>query len=72
MAAGKSYCRSAGRATVLLVANALRVGAVNVIGDFLIFLGKLAVAAGSGVVALFGANLEKFSDPGNRTDRGVG
>jgi hypothetical protein len=65
--AGKSYCNSAARATVLLVANALRVGAVNIIGDFLIFMGKLAVAAGCGVAAMLLTNLQLFSDPGEWT-----
>ena len=70
--AGKCYCASAARATVLLVANALRVGATSLVGGFLIFLGKLAVAAGAGCAALLLSNLQMFSDPGGWVGEWVG
>lgn len=38
---GTSYCVSAGRAIQLLVMNALRLAAVNTIGDALTWLGKV-------------------------------
>jgi hypothetical protein len=38
---GYTYCGSAIRATKLIVNNVLRLAAVNVIGDALIFLGKV-------------------------------
>jgi choline transporter-like protein 2/4/5 len=40
---GTSYCVSAGRAIQLLVMNALRLAAVNTIGDALTWLGKVCV-----------------------------
>ena len=42
---GTGYCTSAVYAVKLLVMNALRVVAVNVIGDILIFLGKVRADA---------------------------
>lgn len=44
---GTGYCTSAMHAVKLLVMNALRVVAVNVIGDILIFLGKVRPDAGA-------------------------
>eukprot|EP00798_Chlamydomonas_sp_ICE-L_P019122 gene19124-25729_t len=41
---GTNYCVSAGQALKLIVSNALRLLAVNVIGDILIGLAKLTVA----------------------------
>ena len=43
--------------------NALRLTAVNVIGDMLLFLGKLAVAATCGVIAFFLCRLPYYSSP---------
>ena len=45
---GGGYCSSAGLAVRTIMANALRVGAVDTIGDALVFLGKLSVMAGAG------------------------
>jgi choline transporter-like protein 2/4/5 len=59
---GGSYCTSAGRAVSLIVANALCLAAVNLVGDALLFLGKLGIAAGCGVVAFGIANLEYYHD----------
>jgi hypothetical protein len=53
---GMSYCTAAGEAVALIVKNALRLLAVNLVGDSLIWLGKLGVAAGGGVVAFLMAN----------------
>ncbi|GBG82357.1 hypothetical protein CBR_g34641 [Chara braunii] len=41
---GFSFCEAAGKASVLIVDNVLRVAAVNVIGDFALFLAKLMVS----------------------------
>ena len=41
---GKGFCRAAGKATGLIVNNILRVGAVNIIGDLILFLGKVCVS----------------------------
>ena len=45
---GGGYCSSAGLAVRTIMANALRVAAVDMVGDALVFLGKLSVMAGSG------------------------
>ncbi len=55
---GSNYCVSAARAVQLIVANALRLAAVNVIGDALLFLAKLGVAAGCGLVAFGMSNTQ--------------
>lgn len=41
---GKGFCKAAGMATGLIVNNILRIGTVNVIGDVMLFLGKLCVS----------------------------
>ena len=45
---GGGYCSSAGLAVRTIMANALRVVAVDTVGDALVFLGKLSVMAGPG------------------------
>ncbi|XP_028661666.1 choline transporter-like protein 1 [Erpetoichthys calabaricus] len=50
-----SFCTSAKDAFVILVENALRVAAINTIGDFVLFLGKILIVcctAFAGVLAL--------------------
>eukprot|EP00276_Gloeochaete_wittrockiana_P000795 CAMPEP_0184672956 /NCGR_PEP_ID=MMETSP0308-20130426/86409_1 /TAXON_ID=38269 /ORGANISM="Gloeochaete witrockiana, Strain SAG 46.84" /LENGTH=573 /DNA_ID=CAMNT_0027120383 /DNA_START=56 /DNA_END=1777 /DNA_ORIENTATION=- len=42
---GKSFCASAGNAAKLLLSNILRLAAISVISDFLLFLGKIAITA---------------------------
>ncbi|KAM7394273.1 hypothetical protein PAMP_021086 [Pampus punctatissimus] len=49
------FCTSAREAFILLVENALRVAAINTVGDFILFLGKVlivACTAFAGVLAL--------------------
>lgn len=41
-----SFCTSARDAFLILVENALRVAAINTVGDFVLFLGKVRPAAG--------------------------
>ncbi|KAI8472764.1 MAG: plasma-membrane choline transporter-domain-containing protein [Monoraphidium minutum] len=60
---GSNYCTSAARGVQLVVANALRLATVNVVGDALLFLGKLAVAACCGLAAFGLANLRYYNDP---------
>lgn len=60
---GVGYCEGAFKALKLIVSNALRLTAVNVIGDMLLFLGKLAVAATCGVIAFFLCRLPYYSSP---------
>lgn len=53
---GYSFCRAAQKAFLLIVANALRVAAINSIGDFVLFLGKLISVA---IVAVAGYEFMK-------------
>lgn len=59
---GGGYCASAGRAVSLVVNNALRLVAVNVVGDAVLFLGKLGIAGACGGAAIALARLPYFSD----------
>ncbi|XP_070556799.1 choline transporter-like protein 1 isoform X2 [Ptychodera flava] len=49
---GYNFCKAAQRAFVVIVANALRVAAINSVGDFCLFLGKLAVVAATAVIGV--------------------
>jgi len=60
---GTAYCPSAARAVQLIVANAIRLATVNVVGDALLFLGKLAVASCCGVGAFALSNMQYYNDP---------
>ena len=55
---GYGYCAAAQRAISLIISNALRLAAVNIVGDFLIILGKLCVCAACGVLAFLMTELE--------------
>jgi choline transporter-like protein 2/4/5 len=59
---GKGYCSSASRAVQLLITNAGSVVAVNVIGDALVYLGKLAVAAISALIAFVYMEQRQYKD----------
>ncbi|KAM3865658.1 choline transporter-like protein 5-A [Diretmus argenteus] len=50
---GKNFCVSAREAFFLLMRNVLRVAVLDRVTDFLLFLGKLVIAGGVGVVAFF-------------------
>lgn len=65
---GSNYCTAAGRAIALLVMNAMRLITVNVIGDVLLFLGKVAVAAGCGLIAFGMSDLQYYTNPTNYPD----
>merc|ERR1711991_674086 len=49
---GKSFCKSARNAFGLLLRNAFRLVAINFVGDFLLFLGKMTIALITGGVAV--------------------
>ena len=51
---GNGFCTSAKRAFRKVVGNALRLAAINSVGDFTIFLGKLAPVS---IVAIVGLEL---------------
>lgn len=60
---GYTYCGSALRAVKLIVNNFARLAAVNIIGDALIFLGKLTVVVACGCIAFVMTGIDRFSDP---------
>jgi len=64
---GSSYCSSAIRAVKLIVTNALALAAVNIIGDLLIFLGKMSVVAGAAVIAFLMTDAQRYTDPASDT-----
>lgn len=47
-----SFCTSAKDAFIILVENAVRVAAINTVGDFILFLGKVLVVACVGLVGV--------------------
>lgn len=51
MIEGDNYCTSVFHAAKLIASNLLRVAAVNLVGDSILFLGKLVVALASGLIA---------------------
>lgn len=64
---GASFCRAATTAIKLLIDNVLRLAAVNIVGDSLIWLGKIAVMLGAGVIAFFMTDLDMYTDPAEKT-----
>jgi len=50
---GYNFCRAAMKAFQLLMANALRVAAINSIGTFVLFLGKMVVVIATGVISYY-------------------
>ncbi|XP_067892681.1 choline transporter-like protein 5-B isoform X5 [Heterodontus francisci] len=50
---GKNFCTSAKEAFFLLMRNVLRVAVLDKVTDFLLFLGKLLIVGGVGVLAFF-------------------
>jgi len=60
---GTGYCSSAFTAVKLILGNLGKLAAVNTVGDFLIFLGKLTVTAGCFFCAIMVADLDMYTDP---------
>ncbi|XP_036409845.1 choline transporter-like protein 5-A isoform X2 [Megalops cyprinoides] len=50
---GKNFCTSAREAFFLLMRNVVRVAVLDKVTDFLLFLGKVLIAGGVGVLAFF-------------------
>ncbi|XP_062280250.1 choline transporter-like protein 5-B [Scomber scombrus] len=50
---GKSFCTSSKDAFFLLMRNVIRVAVLDQVTDFLLFLGKLVISGGVGVLAFF-------------------
>ncbi|CAD7702902.1 unnamed protein product, partial [Ostreobium quekettii] len=65
---GTSYCRSAGRAVSLIITNALRLAAVNTVGDAVIWLAKITVTAACGVTAFLMADLDLYTNEEKHPD----
>ncbi|KAL5021272.1 hypothetical protein ScPMuIL_000427 [Solemya velum] len=49
---GTGFCSSTKKAFLTLVSNSLRVAALNSVGDFMLFLGKIGVTASTGAVGI--------------------
>ncbi|KAK1260784.1 hypothetical protein QJS04_geneDACA001914 [Acorus gramineus] len=63
---GKSFCKASVIATGLIMNNILRIGKVNVIGDVILFLGKLCVSLFSAVFAFLMLDTHKYSSAHNK------
>ncbi|KAK1284313.1 hypothetical protein QJS10_CPB21g00530 [Acorus calamus] len=63
---GKSFCKASVIATGLIMNNILRIGKVNVIGDVILFLGKLCVSLFSAVFAFLMLDTYKYSSAHNK------
>uniref|UniRef100_A0A2P2JFP0 Choline transporter-like protein n=2 Tax=Rhizophora mucronata TaxID=61149 RepID=A0A2P2JFP0_RHIMU len=63
---GKSFCRASAIATDLIMNNILRIGRVNVIGDVILFLGKLCVSLLSTVFAFLMLDTHKYRSAHNK------
>ncbi|KAK8469480.1 hypothetical protein PHAVU_005G082401 [Phaseolus vulgaris] len=57
---GKSFFNASAVATELIMNNILRIGRVNVIGDVILFLGKLCVSLSSAVFAFLMLDTHKY------------
>ncbi|KAF8391355.1 hypothetical protein HHK36_023659 [Tetracentron sinense] len=63
---GKDFCRASAIATGLIMNNILRIGRVNVIGDVILFLGKLCVSLSSAVFAFLMLDTHKYRSAHNK------
>ncbi|WCJ32166.1 Choline transporter protein 1 [Euphorbia peplus] len=63
---GKSFCRASVIATELIINNILRIGRVNVIGDVILFLGKLCVSLASAVFGFLMLDTHKYKSSHNK------
>ncbi|XP_032826660.1 choline transporter-like protein 1 isoform X1 [Petromyzon marinus] len=56
---GTSFCSSARDALTILVSNALRVAAINCVGDFMLFMAKILVVCFTGFAGAFILNYQR-------------
>ena len=63
---GKGFFKASEMATELIISNILRIGKVNVIGDVILFLGKLCVSLSSAVFAFLMLNTHKYNSAHNK------
>ncbi|KAM4603399.1 choline transporter-like protein 1 [Polymixia lowei] len=54
-----NFCTSARDAFIILVENALRVAAINTVGDFVLFLGKVLVVSVTAFVGMLALNYQR-------------
>lgn len=58
---GKGFFKSSELATDLIISNILRIGKVNVIGDVILFLGKLCVSLETALSAFLTLDTYKYN-----------
>ncbi|KAM1101231.1 hypothetical protein ACFX2B_007537 [Malus domestica] len=63
---GKSFCKASAIATDLIISNILRIGKVNVIGDVILFLGKLCVSLSTALFAFLMLDTHKYKSGHNK------
>ncbi|KAJ6806083.1 choline transporter-like protein 2 [Iris pallida] len=63
---GKGFCKASEIATGLIMNNILRIGKVNVIGDIILFLGKLCVSLFCALFAFLMLNTYKYKSAHNK------
>ncbi|XP_042055136.1 choline transporter protein 1-like [Salvia splendens] len=63
---GKGFVKSSEIATELIMSNILRIGKVNVIGDVILFLGKLCVSLTSALFAFLMLDTHKYKSSHNK------
>ncbi|XP_047080663.1 choline transporter protein 1-like [Lolium rigidum] len=63
---GKGFCKASELATGLIMNNILRIGQVNVIGDVILFLGKLCVSLFSALFAFLMLDNHKYRSAHNK------
>uniref|UniRef100_A0A1A8Q2Y6 Choline transporter-like protein n=1 Tax=Nothobranchius pienaari TaxID=704102 RepID=A0A1A8Q2Y6_9TELE len=56
---GTNFCSSAADALVILVENALRVAAINTVGDFVLFLGKILIVSCTAFAGILALNYQR-------------
>nr|XP_027061927.1 choline transporter protein 1-like isoform X1 [Coffea arabica] len=63
---GKGFFKASEIATELIISNILRIGKVNVIGDVILFLGKLCVSLSSALFAFLMLDTNKYKSAHNK------
>ncbi|KAL5730293.1 Choline transporter protein 1 [Ranunculus cassubicifolius] len=63
---GKGFFKASATATRLIMNNILRIGRVNVIGDIILFLGKLCISLFSAVFAFLMLDTHKYKSAHNK------
>uniref|UniRef100_A0A1A7WYA8 Choline transporter-like protein n=1 Tax=Iconisemion striatum TaxID=60296 RepID=A0A1A7WYA8_9TELE len=56
---GTNFCSSAADAFVILVENVLRVAAINTVGDFVLFLGKILIVSCTAFAGILALNYQR-------------